>query len=457
MIFNRQNGYCERIQRMKLVILTLLAVLLGCCCSGGSELYGANEGNKLQFSDLDTDVMYIIINQLELDDLLNLEEVDIKCMALVAEVMRHKYRHGQLNIITQRRDGFPRKKSCEQFDNNQHQLTLHDVPLALRVLKSFGGYFQAIKFSCAFGLTGTKCSNLDKIGQYINEYCSKTVKRLDLDTADDLLKTFSKPFEAAEELSIHSTIDKTYSTIRLNELFPQLRRFDSDAKMNNYGFINGTFPHLQHFSLFSSATFSHHVKEFIQKHPTIQSVDSHTRDPSMIKFISQQLPNLENLTIHEINLFEYVQFERLKHLDWSCRYVNSMDKFSVPRLESLKIGNYIPVDSSKWMQFFRSITQLRRLHVAGSSGLAQRSMFDLNQFTVDLSNLTEITVSIDTEFGSVVAFFENHRQLNKCNFVNFKFKPYQQKILRERLGHEWNIDFHSNGSTFERKPANRSY
>ena len=67
----------------------------------------------------------------------------------------------------------------------------------------------------------------------------------------------------------------------------------------------------------------------------------------------------------------------------------------------------------------------------------------LNRFTADLPNLTDVDFQcwIDENIDSIIEFIENHKKLNPCRFSDPDFSEKDEKIFRERLGDEWNLDF----------------
>lgn len=426
---------------MKLIILIFLAVLLS--CGGSSELSDQNGEVKAQFSGLNDDVLYIIASQLKLMDLLSLAQVNSGLSAIAGSEVRCRYRrHSKLEIIIRGYIG--------TYNEDQNQLTIQDAQMALNVLKYFGKYFAVVAFNFNDSINS---SDLNQITQYLNIYCAKSLAQLELDMTHNLLGKFEKPFEAVEELMICLTVPASNETIRMNDLFPQLRRLKLRSGFNsvNYDFINSTFPYLEHLHVFTFG--DEDVREIIRRNPTIRSIKPQARHPSLIKFISQYLPNLENLTIyHALN--EGVRFENVKCLEFMTNDMVSIEKLSMPQLESLKMS-YNPSFSEKWMEYFKNNTQLRRLFIVGNPLDSSIVLRDVNLFTADLPDLIDVTfqIKIDTQIDSIIAFFENHRKLISLKIADVHFDTKKQQILQRRLGNVWSIKFKRIGGFFQRNHA----
>lgn len=448
------NQYVNK-YKMKFILLSLLAVLSSFSCSSGNSLSDSNIKIKTQFSDLNDDVFYIIFNYLECEDFLNLVQINSTLSDIATNVFRYKYRLHQLKITAG--NTFLAARILQQFEDGQHQLAISNIPLAMNVLKSFGSIFQSVKFSYEWL---TKNIYVNQMTQYIGEYCSKSVKQFDLDMRHDLLEKITAPFEAVKELTIRSRVSSFNNSIRLNDLFPQLRRLNLvSVDASNYSFLNDEFPNLVHFSFRSCGSDdipnNKNIRELILRNPTIRSIEPQVRDTTLLQFINQQLPNLENLTIFNL-AFDAIQFDSVKNLEIATGNIDSIAKLSVPRIESLKMV-YRSIHSHKWMAFFKNHTQLRRLHIREMHRVhVSQPLRNVDEFTADLLNLTDFTIDsfqyvVQDQIDSIVAFFAKHSKLKRCSFLEAEFSADRQRTLRERLGNEWETEFKEFDGFFQRK------
>lgn len=442
---------------MKLFLLSFSIVLFSCGCSSANGFNVRTGKTKTRFCDLDDDVLYIIFSKLDLTDLVSLVEVDSRLSGMANDVFRPKHKHSQLEILAHRRESIE-EKTVPPFKKDRNQLIINDVGLALSVLKYFGSNFQKITFSY---VNKSKMNDLLEIIEFLNDNGSKTLKTLDLNIAHDFLEKFTRSFEAVEELNICSHTIKFNESIQLNDLFPKLRRLNlKSIGVSHFSFISSTFSHLEHFSLRLSnsndVTNIESVKELIRKNPTIRSIAARLDDPGLVAFTNQHLPNIENLTICSAPN-DSVRFESVENFDFTSGDASSIDKLSMPRIESLKMI-YDPKHLNKWMAFFKNHTQLRQLHIREKYlGNIYKLLRIFDQFTAHLTHLIDVSLGSfvcnqDAQIESIVAFFENHKHLNSCRFLDGDFEPEHQQILRERLANEWNIDF-KRGSFRRKHPA----
>lgn len=422
---------------MKLVLSTLFAVLLSCSCSNGDDLNDPSAKVETQFEGLNNDVLYVIFHKLEWDDLVSLVQVNSRFEFIAHEVVRRKYK--QIDQLRMR---------CTEYNigshiiTNRNRLEIYNIHFALNVLKYFGDYFTMIKVEYYHDLT-----KIGQISQYLNEYCSKSLQNLELIVTDDfnILETFTKPFDAVEELNIQSSVDEFSEAIQLNKTFPRLKRLTlkSDRAVN-YSFIRCDFPSLEHFSIYVNnlrdVTNNENVRELIRRNPTIRSIQPQVRDWSLIIFISKHLSNVENLTIFELRN-EALHFENIKNLAFLMPTIDSIDKISVPRLDSLKIRlelrNY-----DKFMAFLSNHTQLRHLHVTDMSMSILR-LFNEDTRFASLTNLTDVTLDVSIHHihaDPIIQFIENRSRLQRCTFLGSLIHTSDFQVLRERLGNEWQID-----------------
>lgn len=434
---------------MQLVVLTFLVVLSGCGCSSGNETINQNVKVKTHFSDLNNDVLYIVFYKLEWEDFLNLVEVNSQFHYIVHEVIRRKYKQiNQLRTRCTQFDVIPR------FEMNQTQLEVHNIHIVLNVLKYFGNSFPMIKFEYYEDLTPTQ---IDQIAQYLNEYCASSVKKLELMLRQDLFGQFTKPFDSVEDLTINADFGRLNKTRPMSEIFPQLQRLTVWSERSvNYSFIRCEFRHLKHFSFYVNdlrdTMNRENIRELIRRNPAIRSIDARILDPNLIKFISQHLPILENLTILDLGN-DSVRLENVKNLTIIMSTIDSIDNISVPRLQSLEI-RFEHKNYHKFMDFLSNHAhRLRHLHVFNIFG-STLSDIDIDARFASLTNLTDVTFDIllyNIRTEVIVQFIGNHRKLHRCTFLGSFVTAYDQQTLREQLENEWDITFNSKSLSFERK------
>lgn len=439
------------------VSLAFFALLLGCSCSSGYEpdLY---EEKKTQITDLNDDVLYLILNRLELKILLNVVKVNSKFSNIANAVVRRKYQNYKIEISV------PTSSTSRiSLYEVKNQIKIYNISWALNMLKYFGNSFRSLKIE----ENNMDSIDLSNVYQFVDKYCSKSLKQLQLGLSEHAsLDKFMMPFEAIEELHIQvmQNVQIVNNTKPLKEIFPNLRKLTLFSFHGvNFSFINSELSHLEHFRIDGSDRHGINVKnkenirQLIRKNPKIRNIELYISDLSLVTLISQHLPNLENLSLSALSDGnETVRLENVKNVILEQAYVGSIDKLLMPRLDSLKI-KYNSKDFNKWKEFFRNHIQLRRLHLTETHYIFNEMPVQVDVLTADLINLDDVIFKVFDYMGirPIIQFIENHKKLNKFQFAMSNFPATNQAtVLRDRFGNDWNIadiqmDF--KGLSFQRK------
>lgn len=216
---------------MNFVFLLLFAVLLSSCTlrtSASDDIDASNNGNqpkrnKLKFTDLNDDVLYLILEKTSLT--LNLlKAIPSGTISLVAvAVYRKIYRNYKVEFYIDKMN-----YQLKEFhvDDDRNYIKICTCEAVQQFMKHFGDGIRTLQFN-------TQLFDKEKaviISQYINKYGRKSINNLDLGLIrKNSFMKFIVPFEEVEELSIN--IDKPYEqeirtgNLRLNQQFPKLRRF----------------------------------------------------------------------------------------------------------------------------------------------------------------------------------------------------------------------------------------
>lgn len=361
---------------MKLIFILFFALLLNCGCSSENEInqnrYGIESAQYSEiitnFVDLNDDIVYLILDRLNLNALLSMVRVNSRYSDIADEVVRRKYRNYKIDIKTV----FKTDGSRSIFNEGNNNVTIYDISFALDLLKYFGHYFRAINVHVY--KENLELVDLTKIAQYLNKYCSKSLKQLQLEFIEhEILNEFTEPFEAVEELNIINEIYFQTEAKPLDELFPNLRRLIIYSRYDvNYNFINTELPRLEYFYINGddqrelSVTNSENIRNLIRRNPTIRSLDLQlSKLPKLLTYINHFLPQLENLTLSDLHIDdERVQLKNVKKFELKVItnphiVFSSIDKLSMPRLDSLNIG--YPDNSNEWISFFNRHPQIRHL------------------------------------------------------------------------------------------------
>lgn len=401
---------------MKLVFLvSVLAVLLNNSCSSGTE---QNGGIKLEFSDLNGDIIYQIFSQLPLRDLVNIAQTNFKHSLIAVEVFRRMHRDVGLKF----QNSIVLWTPFEMISNSR---------TIAYTLKHFGKYLK--KLLIDYNHNGF--------------------------TALDKLKV---TFEQVEEITC--TISKNFNeTKSWNQQYPNLRRLKLNLFVKiDISFINCKLPHLEYLSLkffdldIYSGDTKLQIEEMIEKNPTIRGMEVYNFYPGFLMMLDQKLPNLENLTLSTLKTESEnsIHLRNIKNLDLFIHYPPHavIEKFSLPHLESLKMY-YNSEYRNEWNTFFQKHTNVSRLHVTiPCNCLIYMQQF--NEIMINLTNLVEISAGTIRYTGihPITQFIGSHGKLNIFRFKLSQFTEDDLQALQMQFANEWDIkaEFNNNLS-FRRK------
>lgn len=407
--------------------------------------------HETKITDLNGDVLFLICEQLELKDLLNLAQASAKMSPFAEQTFRWKYGNHFIGITmseSNRRRKFGRTIDVKRID-------ISDFQLALDLLQYFGHLINHLHVGNKF-IPNEKAA---AINQAINKYCSKTLKQLDLDfIKEDTFKHLNTSFETVDELTFGVDLKRINSGIvPLNELMPNLIRL----KLNlysaiDYSFIDKEFRHLNQLQIFTTSeawTRKTQIKieGFFRKNPQITTIDMAAFPDEYIIKINQLLPNLHSLTIDAFDIIDTVEFEHVKHFELVVISPVPIDKLSFPRLESLKMG-FFTESSDQWAAFFRRHQSVSRLFIDNAFSIP------LVEFTANLPNLNDLTlqniIMCDSfTIKDICEFIRGHAMMTKLQLLNiiYYFKEGDLENLQERLGNDWHVLQSEYNLLFERQ------
>lgn len=442
------------------VFATLVAVLLS--CSNGFETI--QNGNKidtyqseelaLNFIELNSDVLYIILNGLEIDELLIAAEAMPELSPIIGEVFRRKFVKNEpiikikiLNIYNYRMN----------FMNN-NTINIVNRQQYVKLLKYFGRYIPNISINYPSDYR----SDMGIIGGSLNKYCLKHLKhlKLNIDNSNDFTGEFTMPFEGVEQFSISATALELTRSKPLNVVFPNLNQLNLKLGIDmNLKFIDETIPKLSELRIsieqkFNEVKRTNLIEQFtkiIMKNPTIGIMKFNIDYPEyFLKNLSQHLPNLEHLRLEhfQIKNGDTVQFQNLNILVLSVRHPNdirNLENLWLPKLE-LFVMVYEPGYLDKWTKFLKNHTHLKDLSVLDvSSLLFSHNIPELNELVADLSNLQNLTIFSDRYYGNepIVQFIQGKRQFENVEFIFPARSMIETEMvtdLQQQLYNEWTVE-----------------
>lgn len=402
--------------------------------------------------DLNDDVLYLIFNEFEFAELLNITEVNRILAAFASETFRQKYREYQVDIMGC--DVYAKKRGKFFIDDKRKVIELRDYEVKLIVLKNFMNGVHKLHIDNNF-IEGNESVEMNKL---VNKFGYEALTHLNLGSIqDDALQQYTIPFDQVEDLSCIIYLSRgTTKIMPFNQLFPKLRRLSINLDFNaDYSFIDCEFSELEYLDIIvTEASWScgqSQIEGMLQKNPQIKSIEIINFPHDFVEFISKWLPNVENLTLHEFGIGnEPVQLNNVINFKLYAFSPVSIDKLILPRLESIKFF-YSSMYFNAWNTFFKNNQQITKLVINEYYSLENLRLLEI---TSRLMNLVEILLKCYSPISdeTISRIIERHDKLMK---LQWSVEHHDDtRSIQERFENEWHIKYilkPSNAILLERK------
>lgn len=263
---------------------------------------------KTKFVDFNLDVLFLIFDNLEFAELLNIAQTNSKLHPVGAEVFSHKYGDYEIQMLTATNQ-YRGEEMCEISDEKKF-IKIFDYRTILRVLK----YFGIVIKKAHTNNNEMRDDRSREINKMLNQHAIASLTHLDLHyIKSDTLKQFSIPFEQVEDLTIKFGIElkknKLTGNIKsFNQLFPNLKRLTIGFFVDvDYTFIDYKLQNLEYLDIETArqacgeGTYQL-IKSFLLKNPGIRSIELKYFPDDMLIFIHEHFKYLESLTVKKKNL-----------------------------------------------------------------------------------------------------------------------------------------------------------
>lgn len=340
---------------------------------------------------------------------------------------------------------------------------MHSLDSYLHVIRSFGKSIRRL------GIAGVNSLSEDDstvLYHTMSEHCWNSVTDFEFGYIKNYTFTqFTRPYPKMETIYIYITTNEVGSDLPFDELFPNLLHLqftihdavhdtEDDIPVNGSRFIEVEIPHMEHLEYLGiSATIQNNrsdlviiLKQFenmFKKNPQIRRLSYHRDLDDFSQVIAKQLPNLEHLSISEIDPeMQPVHFDNVKQLmvaGWGGQ--SPYDRLTFSQLDSLEIHYYPGHDSgiarSTWMAFFRNHQNLRQLNCTASQSEG------IEEFLAELQTLQELRMDSFESFNLdlVGRLIESHNNLLKFQYQANPPAEIDIAAFREKFENAWNITY----------------
>lgn len=396
--------------------------------------------NRTRIMDLNMDVQFLILENLNLTDLLSIAQTNQHLSSLAVDVFRRTFSSKTVMIHDPNFN-----ETDDNLDGNV--IYIENVETISKMLKYFGAYMTHI--NAAYGHNVARVKSiiplLDRISSWINLYCSENLIHLQIDSFyDDLtLSNMNKPFKRVENVTIRGRLKElSGSSLNFNELFPALRRlYLPFLNIYNKTSLLGHFPHLEHIEI---STFAYtdpsrvteaSVEFILRKNPQIRSIKLSSSSLNFLKILNDLCPNLEWL---ELDNFEMdsenkdsgeIVFKNVKTFKVYSTLYNIPRNVRFTKLIQFHTDGYLSL--SEWGQrLLEKNKQLKKLYL--DRGCVETGVLDT--LTPALSQLVEISLTfcaqVDDE--SIIRFINNNQQMEKFHFDDFQGRTSNSSEILSR-------------------------
>lgn len=317
----------------------------------------------LKIDVLDEKILVKIFQWLDFPDLLHVANATKKLRNAAGQIYNQKYAQKvvKFNVAT----------IGSNIEQTPTTFEINDARTCLLMFRGFGDSIEKLHLN----FNGLGKRRIQAISQALNDYCAKSLNKLDVYILP--ANAITEKFPKLTNLRVNGGVLSAKMT-QFNEMFPSLSVLDlSNIQVENRKSIERTFPKLVHLKVHIEMQkgmdfMKSNVKTAIQMNPQLRSLCLGSGcDSKLLPFINRMLPLLSRLEIQEPRnkLFdsdiEPVQFERVRQFTLDipqCKDSYSNIPFEFDRLEKFHLNVSKP-NRDKWINFIEKQKRLIELHL----------------------------------------------------------------------------------------------
>lgn len=373
----------------------------------------------IHFDELNNCALLDLFDALDLEELISVANINSRFRDLVTKyyaIQKFGLHKKTLRI------GF----SKVQYSNNRKKLeysefsiNIYDMATAIRYLRNFGHLVQhIIVYNTDYKQHRSWNQN---IIEYVTEYCSESLKDLELWFYGTFNNTWKKPFTKLTKIEFHGKCHWIESTNNIkcgSEMFPSLNEILIDNIESEKSLcLAFNFPHLKNVHLGNINSNSDRYKTFFEMNSQIKSLKiDYVNSLPFLHSFSETLPNLEHLDItigkdvlHEFELGD-IHIRNVKNcsVDLKNQHSNHIP-FVFDNAEEITIHRFLSSET----QIVNFMTKHHNVQVLN----LKSGGFNLEQWMLIIENVPnlvkiqkwwDITTENDSIFGLMAA--ETHLQ-----------------------------------------------
>lgn len=409
-------------------------------CSSASKVI---DENKPALSDINYDCMLMILEKLDLISLLSVASVNKAYSSDAATVFRNKFSNLRFLIETPRSNDDP-------FQADFQQIRIHDDEVAVLLLKRFGSEILNLEINYR---SVDKTHEVEKFVGLVNQYCPNLIDFTVFSRSLLTFKEVKKPFTnvVASKL-VAGNIRIQSDQFTLTKMFPNLHKIILfvNGKMDDQ-VTSLQFPHLESLELIGEVDV-----EMINSNRQIRSLVLNSVKSSYIKYLSENMPNLESLNVKAI-FVDYagdIHFRNIKSFRMIMALQGQLGKITYENLEEYECcTDYLDCYST-----IRDNPNLKKLRFSTMNSIRDEQLALITRLLPKLEDVDFLCAWVTLD--AVIRFLEENKFLTKLHLDVHLIENLNINELKTRTQDKWivqEIMSHMNPRyLIQRKIVNRS-
>lgn len=358
----------------------------------------------IKFDDLNNCALLDLFDMLNLEELVNLANLSPRVREIITKyygINKFRLHEKTLQIGFQ---GIPLTRNVKKMEYNEFTIKIYDMATAIRYLRNFGHLTQhIIVYNIDYHQQRSWTQN---IIEYINEYCSESLRELELMFYGTFNNTWKKPFTKLTKIEFGGKcywID-SLNNINSSEIFPLLSEiYIGKIELNSSICLANNFPHLEyvHLDRIDSNFDEDSFRKFFEMNPQIRSLKlNYVNSLAFLYLVDKMLPNLEHLdmtvgkdVLRETELGD-VHFKNVKNCSVDFDYQHSKYiPIIFDQAEELAFHKFFP-DELSFVEFMTKNHNVKFLNLLSGG-------FSLEQWMLIVENMPNL-VKIQKWWGLTI-------------------------------------------------------
>lgn len=404
-------------------------------------LYDRTNLDKANLDNMNFDCQEMILEQMSIFEVATMLDVNTNLKYVAEGVMRRKLTNKKV-IFSSTYYNHTKHPNPSDYDYYS-VIEFKHLPTIAKILRHFGHLISRLYISNHMSLPKMLAKRLY---QLVNTHCADTLIELTVRNQNkEFFVELEKPFKNVERLAFEDYYyDLNKSKFRFGALFPNLKILNLKlAMIYKLNLSEEHVPHLE--ELIGSCEGNHEIlslKQVLLKNPQIKRLKLSSLRSELLKFISDHMPNLDELDMghsntNDIDQFSY-SFNNLKKFNAGGYYFNFPTQIHFGQLQDLQIF-LAKENNHKLIQLIldNKDTLKRAMILTSLSNTDILQLINGNLSLIDIQFSCDDAVLIENVFQLIES--SEHLMKLHISFDGEQLKGTAFGLLNERFGNEWTV------------------